>query len=274
MAVAEDAVWSAESTTPDEIEAALRRLLRGSPRPGRPGGAGAGAEHDRVRGPRLDGRDRQPPARGRALPRLAHAGAVLRAPPPHPRRARHDLDRLLLHARGAVAAARDRGGGTGRSPPRRPAHDRRPAGGDRSADAAVVTPRPPRGDLRAAAPLAGGAARLGRGARPGRGPAVGQPAGRAGLRRGPRVAAQHAVARARGGDLRPADAGARNCARSPPSRSATTPPRPPPRCCSRAGWRRAWAGAKPRCWPTAGRCGAAPTPTARTSPCTCRRPPS
>ena len=67
---------------------------------------------------------------------------------------------------------------------------------------------------------------------------------------------------------------ARNCARSPPSRSATTPPRPPPRCCSPAGWRRAWAGGKPRCWPTTGRCGAAPTPTARTSPCTCRPLPS
>ena len=32
--------------------------------------------------------------------------------------------------------------------------------------------------------------------------------------------------------------------------------------------------AKPPCWPTGGRCGAAPTRTGRTSPCTCRPPPS
>ena len=71
----EDAVWSAEATTPDAIEAALRELL-----------LEAHAHDDRVVPARVlnmiafvdrewSGGDRQPPARRRPLPRLAHGGA-------------------------------------------------------------------------------------------------------------------------------------------------------------------------------------------------------
>ncbi len=58
---------------------------------------------------------------------------------------------------------------------------------------------------------------------PGRGAAVGPPARRGGLRRGPRVAAQHALARARGRDLRSADPAAGTAHDHRPDRP------PPPR---------------------------------------------
>ena len=73
---------------PDAIEAALRELLVQVHAEHRRVRAGAGAQHDRVRRPRVERRDRQPPARRRALPRLAPAGARLRAAARAPRRAR------------------------------------------------------------------------------------------------------------------------------------------------------------------------------------------
>ena len=98
----------------------------------------------------------------RALPRLAPARALLRAAPRAPGRARDDRLRRRAGAGRAGAAARDRRRGDRRPPPRRPAHDRRPAGRHRPADAAVVAARPPRGRRRAAGARAGGAAGLGR----------------------------------------------------------------------------------------------------------------
>ncbi len=70
------------------------------------------------------------------------------------------------------------------------------------------------------------------------------------LRRRPRVAALDAVARARGRRVRPA--GAARGARRRVRRDRPPPPRlaAPPRCCSAAGWRRAWAGRRSR-WPVA-----------------------
>ena len=65
---------------------------------------------------------------------------------------------------------------------------------------------------------------------------------RARLRGRPRVAALDAVARARGGRLRPAARCARRSAASPRSPSATARTRSPRRCCSAAGCRRASAG--------------------------------
>ena len=81
MAGRHDAVWSAEATTPTRSKRRCASCWSRRHADNDQRRAGAGAEHDRVRGPRLDGRDRQPPARGRALPRLAHAGALLRAAP-------------------------------------------------------------------------------------------------------------------------------------------------------------------------------------------------
>ena len=69
--------------------------------------AGARAEHDRVRRPRVERGDRQPPARRRALPRLAPGRALLRAAPRAPGRARDDRLRRRAGARRARAAARD-----------------------------------------------------------------------------------------------------------------------------------------------------------------------
>ncbi len=51
----EDAVWSAEATTPDAIEAALRELLVEAHTHDDQVVPGEGPEHDRVRGPRVDG---------------------------------------------------------------------------------------------------------------------------------------------------------------------------------------------------------------------------
>ena len=100
---------------------------------------------------------------------------------------------------------------------------------------------------------AGGAAGLGRRPRPPRR----RSSARAsccdeGLRRRPRVAALDAVARARGGDLRPARTCAPTCATSARSPCATTPSRRPPRCCSSAGWPRAWAGSRRKLIPRNG----------------------
>ena len=67
-----------------------------------------------------------------------------------------------------------------------------------------------------------------------------------GLRRRPRVAALDAVARARRGDVRPAARCAARSARSTRSSCATAATRPPPACCSAAGSRRGWAGARRR----------------------------
>ncbi len=74
-----DAVWSEQGTTPDAIEAALRELLVERHAENERLRAGARAQHDRVRRPRMERRDRQPPARRRALPRVAHGRALLRA---------------------------------------------------------------------------------------------------------------------------------------------------------------------------------------------------
>ena len=94
---------------------------------------------------------------------------------------------------------------------------------------------------------AGGAARLGRGARPPRDGASTAPARsqRAGLRRRPGVAALDALARARGGAVRPAARCAASCGCSR-ARDRAPPPRldASPRCCSSAGWPRAWAGGR------------------------------
>ena len=74
-----DAVWSEQGTTPDAIEAALRELLVERHAENEALRAGARAEHDRVRRPRVDRGDRQPAARRRPLPRLAPGRALLRA---------------------------------------------------------------------------------------------------------------------------------------------------------------------------------------------------
>ena len=149
-AAVSDAVWSEQGTTPDAIEAALRGLLDRAPRRERRLRAGARAEHGRVRRPRVERGDRQPPARRRALPRLAPGRALLRAAARAPGRARDDRLRGRARAGRARAAARDGDRRDRRAPPGRPADDRRPAGGHRPADAAVVAARPPRGGRRAA----------------------------------------------------------------------------------------------------------------------------
>ena len=244
MAVAEDAVWSAESTTPDEIEAALRRLLVEA------------HVHD----------DQVVPARvlnmiafvdrawtGEIANRLRGVGRY------HASRMlvlSYEPRRRTLDARVTIST------------------DCSSTPGELSllretvvvelgevhlddlltiADPLVVTDLPtllwsPHGHREVIYELlpllAGGAARLGRGAGPGGGPAVGAAtwaSRRTSWTSRGCAARRGASAWRRSSTRRP---GARNCARSPPSRSATTPPRPPPRCCSPAGWRRAWAGSE------------------------------
>ena len=79
--------------------------------PGRRGwraGAGAGAEHGRVRRERLRRGDRRQAARRGPLPRLAHDRALLRARPRGAGRAREHRLRRRARPRRAGAAARDR----------------------------------------------------------------------------------------------------------------------------------------------------------------------
>ena len=149
-------------------------------------------------------------------------------------------------ARRARAAARDRHRRARRSAPRRPRHDRRPARRHRPADAAVVAARPPRGGRRAARAWRRRAARLDRAARPARRRSTARVrAVASGLRRRSRVAALDALARARGGVFDPP-----RCARELHTINAVTVRHHPDsrsrRCCSSAGWPRAWLVARPR----------------------------
>ena len=138
---------AAQDTTPAAIEAALRELL--AERHARERRATSPARVLNLvvrRRPRVERRDRQPPARRRPLPRLAH-------------------DRLRRRARRARRSTRRRRSRPTREPepgefallretvvvdvrpdaPRAPRHDRRPARRDRPGDGGVVAARPPGG---------------------------------------------------------------------------------------------------------------------------------
>ena len=197
------------------------RPARRAPRRNRRVCAGACAEHDRVRRSRLERGDRQPPARCGALPRLAPDRALLRTRPHRSRRARHRRLRGRPATGRAHPAARDGGGRDRGPPPRRPLHPRRPARRVRPAHAALVPPRPPRGDGRAARARPGGAGRLRGRARLARRRRARPHALRARLRGGPRLAALHPVARAPGHRLRPPPA-------TPRAAAAADAHRPPP----------------------------------------------
>ena len=208
------------------------RAARRAPRRERQLRAGARAEHDRVRRPRVERGDRQPPARRRAAttPRACSCSPTSHAASAWTRTSAIAAEGEPTPGR-ARAAARDGDRGARRSPPRRPADDRRPARRHRPADAAVVAARPPRGRRRAARARAGGAARLGRRARSGARRSTAPAPSRTGLRRRPRLAALDAVARADRRHLRPTGA-ARGADRDRErSRSATTPTRRSRRCC-------------------------------------------
>ncbi len=166
----------------------------------------------------------------------------------------YEPGRTRLDARASIAAERGPGAGADRAaardgdrqarraPPRRPADDRRPARRDRPADAAVVAARPSGGGRRAAQPRAGDARRLDRGVRLARGARPRERARRASLRRRSRVAALDALARARRGGVRRAE----DASRARPPELGDRAPSPGldgrRRCCSSAGWPRAWAG--------------------------------
>ena len=240
--------------------------------------AGARAEHDRVRRSRLERRDRQPPARRGALPRLAPG-------------------RALLRARAASAWTRAR-----RSPPRAirdPASwrccARRWSSSSASAtsttsqtiaDPLVVTDLPtllwsPHGHHEIVDALLGLAQavlldsvdepELARGDRA-RARAVQRR-----VRRGPRVAALDPVARADRDDLRPA----RDAPRAARDRGRHDPP--PPRVGDRGDAAGRLAGLAPAAGRLRRRCvrartarsrGTATRGAARTSRCACRPPPS
>ncbi len=199
--MAGDAVWSAEGTTPDEIEAALRELLievhakNEDVVPARVlnmivfvDRAWTGEIANRLRGVGRYHASRMlvfayEPKRASLDARVTIA---IRLRPPCPAR-------LALLRETVVVETR-------RPPPRRPAHDRRPARGHRPADAAVVAARPPRGRSRSC-----WRSRRRCCSTRSRRPTPQEALQRAGalsdarLRRRPRMAAQHTLARARRG---------------------------------------------------------------------------
>ena len=207
----------AQDTTPPTIEAALRELLERAPRARTRATSPARVLNLVVhRRPRVARRDRQPPRRRRALPRVAH-GRLLRVEPrPHDaRRARDHRDRRRAGAGRVRAHARDVVVDVGERAPRAPRPDRRPARRHRPADGGVVAARPPRGRRRAAraSPRSCCSTPSTSPTRATRSRAPAQLAER-GLRRRPRLAALDAVARAHRRDLRPAAPRARAAARS------------------------------------------------------------
>ena len=199
-----EAVWSAQDTTPDDIEAALRRPAARAPRRRRGPGAGARAQPGGDRRPHA-GRARSPTgssAWAAITPRARSCARSRRAGPSSTRVAVMSYDDPRLGQ-----PERDARAGRDRHRPRaseRDRHDRRPGRGVRAADDVVVPARPRRGD-RALLKLtdvilldSDDAQRPGGGA----GPRVG--AARVRLRRRPGVAAHDAVARAAGRELRSA----------------------------------------------------------------------
>ena len=137
-----DAVWSAAGHDARRDRSGAARAARRAPRRKRQLRPGARAEHDRVRRRRVERRDRQPPARRRALrtPRACSCSPTSRAASAWTR-ARRSPPKANPPRR-AGAAARDGDRPDRRSPPRRPADDRRPARRHRPAHAAVVSARP------------------------------------------------------------------------------------------------------------------------------------
>ena len=136
-----------------------------------------------------------------------------------------------------VAAARDRRGRARRSPPRRPAHDRRPARGDRPADAAVVPPRPQRRRRRSCSPLASRCCST-RSTSPTSADALERAHALAErcLRRRPRLAALDALARAAGRGFRPAVPLRARAARRSPSLTVRHHPASTVAALLLAGW--------------------------------------
>ena len=144
----------------------------------------------------MERRDRQPAARRRALPRLAHDRLLRRATGARRSTRSRRWPRRRPRSPGEVTpTARDRDRRPRRPPPRRPRDDRRPARRDRPPDPAVVPARPPARRSTHCGPRR-------RARRLGRGPGVRDALRRASapvadrLRRRPRVAAIDAVARA------------------------------------------------------------------------------
>ena len=166
--------------------------------------SGAGAQPGGDRGPGVARRDPQPPGAGGALPPVAPDPVRYRARAEHDRRLGGPHDGRHRRARRGGAPARADPARHGRGPAEGARHDRGPAGGPRHRHAGLVAPRPPRRRRRPAQAGAGGARGPGRGARPGHRRAPGARPGSVGLRGRPGLAALHALARARGGELRPA----------------------------------------------------------------------
>ena len=237
----------AEGTTPGAIEAALREMLKERhAENASPTSPARALNLVCVVDKAVERRDRQPPAPRRALPRVAHDRAARSSRgATASTRWRRSPATCTRKAGRVRAAARDGDRRRRRAAPRGPRHDRRPARRHRPADRAVVAARPPGGGRQRCCALAQ-VVLLDSSTTPTSTTALERAREllRQGLRRRPRVAALDAVARARGGDVRPAAPAPRPAARSARSRSATTPSRPPPRCCSSAGWRRGWAGSR------------------------------
>ena len=220
-AVSED-VWSEQDTNPDAIEAALRETAARAPRRQPGARAGARAQPDRGRRPRVEGRDRQPARARRSLPRLAHDPVRGRGRPRHARRGRGD--ELRRAPGGGIGVMReqveiDMG----------PEHL---TGLETIVDPIVISElptvlwspaRPRRGGRGAARDDRRDPARLRRrGRRRRRASRAPQQELELGVRGRPGVAAHDAVARAAGGQLRPARRAGRRWRRSTGSRSATS----------------------------------------------------
>ena len=239
------AVWSAENTTPSDIEEALRHLLQQQHARDGAHAPRARAEPRRGGRPRVAGRDHEPARAGGPLPRVAHDPVHGRAGPRHDRRsvvmtvgAEPEGDLHLTRERVVLEVG-----------------EKHLAKLDTIVDPLVVTDLPtlvwaPHGHPEAVDALLHMSQvvlidsvnepdpRLG--ARPGEGARAG------GLRRRPRLAAHHALARARGLDVRPAPL----ARRAPADRRGDHPPPARlgawPACSSSAGSRRGSAGAPGR----------------------------
>ena len=222
-------VWGEQDTTPSAIEAALRQLLKEQYDARRGLRARARAQPRGGGGPRVARRDPQP------------ARAAWAATTPRARScARWSTGRTTIDATVAITTMDGREGAQGRRARAHPrARGARPRARTtwRSSDTivdplvvhrhrhgGVVAARPSRGRRRAAAPVPGGAGGLGRTSptRPWRcARATRALPGR--LRGRPRLAALHALARARGLDLRPAAVARRA---GPDQLGHRAPPRP------------------------------------------------
>ena len=216
LAALDDTVWSAQDTTPAEIEAALRRPAGRAPRRERRLRAGARAEPDLHRRSPVERRDREPAAARRALPRVAHDR--LRG---QRRDARRSTRLRSVAADAAPTDGRARAHARDRDPRPRPRAPRAPR--TRSSTRSSITDLTtlvwaPHGHWEAVealrGPVAVRAARLDGGPRRRRRAAARAGAARAPLRRRPRLAALDAVARADRDAVRPAARSARGCARS------------------------------------------------------------